>query len=233
MDKSNGRKDWAIKLIVVIIVSIIYLTFFGGVNKFKNDIIGKAVERACREDWMCGEWSDCEEGLQYRDCIDMNNCFTEIKKPEEIKICSDNGELLLSKLGMGFRGYMFEETIAMTLTQVALVAAIVSLFSSLAFTLISKEISSRKHEKEKEKNEINDLSLTRLANYIQRELNCGYSKSHVVEKLMSEGWNRKSIDNAFLKVKIPKKDKGVLLENRWEIDLSRKIEEEFKSYSKK
>lgn len=225
MNETKEKEDWARGLFILTVICVfLYLAFFTGISKFKNEVIGKAVEEACTEDWRCEEWSGCADGLKFRTCTDANDCFTEIKKPDEINICSD-GEFV-AKLGMGYR---FEENMGVTLIQVTLVAAIVLIFSSLAFTLIAKEISSRKHEEEKRKEKIDDLTLIRLANYIQRELNCGYTKGQIMGKLTLEGWNKKSIDYAFSKIKISKKE-SVLLENNWKMDLAKKIDEEFKSY---
>ena len=231
MDKD--KHDWVMGLVVLIILcSFIYLTMFVSVNKFKNDVIGKSVETACSENWICGEWSECEDGLQFRGCIDVNRCLTELKKPDEIKTCSNGEESSLRKLGMGIRSYRFGETLGISLVHVSLLAALVLVFSSLAFTLIAKEISNRKLEAEKKREIIGGLSLTRLANYIQREINCGYTKNQIIEKLTSEGWNKKSIDDAFSMVKIQKRE-SILLENNWKMDLSKKIEDEFKSYNKR
>ncbi len=223
----KGKQDWLVGLTFLFIVCIfIYLTFFTGVNKFKSDVIGKAVEGACGENWICGNWSGCEDNLQLRECIDLNNCLTELKKPDESAGCSIAG---VKKSGMSIRAD-FEKRTGISLGGVVLFGALVLVLSSLAAILISTEVSKRQLERDKDNTD--DLSLKRLANYIQRELNCGYTKNQIMERLVSEGWNKKSIDDAFSKVKMEKKPSEVLLENNWKMDLSKKIEDEFKSYGK-
>ena len=41
----------------------------------------------CKEDWICIDWSDCENGKQTRKCVDKNDCGTFYKRPEESKEC--------------------------------------------------------------------------------------------------------------------------------------------------
>lgn len=44
--------------------------------------------RTCRENWNCTEWSECfSQGFQTRTCTDLNNCRTELKKPNETQDC--------------------------------------------------------------------------------------------------------------------------------------------------
>ncbi|NIM47020.1 MAG: hypothetical protein GTN40_02565 [Candidatus Aenigmarchaeota archaeon] len=41
----------------------------------------------CSEDWICTAWSECENGVQTRKCVDKYDCGTFYKKPEESKEC--------------------------------------------------------------------------------------------------------------------------------------------------
>ncbi len=41
----------------------------------------------CEEDWLCTEWTECEENIQARGCVDRNNCGTTINKPVEVEEC--------------------------------------------------------------------------------------------------------------------------------------------------
>jgi len=226
---NTSKNDLKTGVLVLILISVvIYLAVFVGIYKFKNDLIGKAVERACREDWTCEEWSPCEAGYQFRTCMDLDNCYTELKKPVEMMKCSVDS---ITKSGMSIRSN-FEVQTGISLTAVILFGVLILILSSLAATLIAKEISAGEIKKEQDKERIENLTMTRLANYIQREINCGYTKNQITEKLTSEGWNRHSIDDAFARVDLLKKE-PIMLENRWKMDLSKKIEEEFRSYSKK
>jgi len=41
----------------------------------------------CETDWTCTSWSDCDGGVQTRECADDNNCDTNRDKPDEEKDC--------------------------------------------------------------------------------------------------------------------------------------------------
>lgn len=47
--------------------------------------LGECVE--CNENWNCTQWSECIEGMQTRNCEDLNNCQTENNKPMENRSC--------------------------------------------------------------------------------------------------------------------------------------------------
>ena len=65
--------------------------------------IKKIYENTCVEDWVCESWNECTpEGIQIRDCNDVNNCNTIEDKPitnqectfvEEIIVDSDDIEV--------------------------------------------------------------------------------------------------------------------------------------------
>jgi len=42
---------------------------------------------ACEEDWRCGSWSDCEDGIESRTCNDQYSCGTTDLKPVEAREC--------------------------------------------------------------------------------------------------------------------------------------------------
>ena len=46
------------------------------------------VYSQCDEEWICEDWSECYDGLQTRDCIDLNECGTEFLKPETFQDCT-------------------------------------------------------------------------------------------------------------------------------------------------
>jgi hypothetical protein len=45
------------------------------------------IERSCEADWQCEEWSECINGIQTRNCADINKCETEEGKPEQRREC--------------------------------------------------------------------------------------------------------------------------------------------------
>jgi hypothetical protein len=44
---------------------------------------------ACESEWDCSEWSECLDGIQTRDCIDINECAAEKNRPIEVQECSE------------------------------------------------------------------------------------------------------------------------------------------------
>jgi hypothetical protein len=48
--------------------------------------------KSCVENWQCTEWSECKDGIQTRECIDMNDCRTTKIKPVEDRTCTVEGE---------------------------------------------------------------------------------------------------------------------------------------------
>lgn len=45
----------------------------------------------CLENWSCDEWGSCSGGIQFRTCVDLNNCSTELDKPNESQSCLVSG----------------------------------------------------------------------------------------------------------------------------------------------
>jgi len=43
--------------------------------------------QACIERWLCTEWSECKNGIQTRECEDVNKCGTEENKPLLVQPC--------------------------------------------------------------------------------------------------------------------------------------------------
>ena len=43
--------------------------------------------QSCNEDWKCSAWSICKDGKQTRECIDNNQCGTQLNKPLTSQSC--------------------------------------------------------------------------------------------------------------------------------------------------
>jgi len=55
----------------------------------KGEVLGKCgVVEPCTEDWTTGDWGECVNNIQTRTVTDLNECGTEINKPEETTDCS-------------------------------------------------------------------------------------------------------------------------------------------------
>ncbi|MEK6808063.1 MAG: hypothetical protein AABY14_00080 [Nanoarchaeota archaeon] len=46
----------------------------------------------CEESWVCESWSECKNMYQTRKCIELNNCGTNIKEPNDFQPCKNNCE---------------------------------------------------------------------------------------------------------------------------------------------
>jgi len=81
-------------VICVFIIAILLLTpvsagFFDVIADFfaKLGKAGETPDSECEENWDCGSWSECVNGEQERDCIDLNNCGTINERPTLIQSC--------------------------------------------------------------------------------------------------------------------------------------------------
>ena len=52
-----------------------------------DDEIDENCNSSCVENWVCADWSLCDNGTQGRSCLDNNNCGTNNDKPEENQVC--------------------------------------------------------------------------------------------------------------------------------------------------
>lgn len=53
---------------------------------------GGPSSRRCKENWRCGDWGKCENGIQTRICEDINKCGTKKSKPDIQRVCDIEGE---------------------------------------------------------------------------------------------------------------------------------------------
>jgi hypothetical protein len=64
-------------------------------------------EEFCKSTWKCGDWSDCDgEGLRYRNCEDISECFVSTDPPITVQycgaICKEDWECEWSDCKSGF-----------------------------------------------------------------------------------------------------------------------------------
>jgi hypothetical protein len=50
--------------------------------------VTQPIKSGCEESWVCTDWSNCENGVQTRRCIDKNSCGTTFSEPEEVRKCT-------------------------------------------------------------------------------------------------------------------------------------------------
>lgn len=56
----------------------------------------------CISDWQCSEWSQCSNGTQNRNCVDLNSCKKPKNKPAESQSCSNESIIYVD--GQNVRG---------------------------------------------------------------------------------------------------------------------------------
>lgn len=60
--------------------------------KNRAEIATKAVQytqNECISKWDCTEWSECESGIQRRECLDSARCIQKTEKPDETLKCEE------------------------------------------------------------------------------------------------------------------------------------------------
>ena len=50
----------------------------------------KVWESICEPKWVCGEWSDCVDDYQRRECFDEKNCYFKINIPQRVRSCNQS-----------------------------------------------------------------------------------------------------------------------------------------------
>lgn len=50
----------------------------------------------CTPNWTCLGWADCREGIQRRECYDLNNCNLNLDRPPEIRACGGDCDIACS-----------------------------------------------------------------------------------------------------------------------------------------
>lgn len=50
----------------------------------------------CTSNWACSGWSECFNGVQTRECVDLNRCSISLNTPLEIRACISGGGSTLS-----------------------------------------------------------------------------------------------------------------------------------------
>lgn len=48
---------------------------------------GEPDKEICTENWICSEWTSCQNSTQNRSCTDLNKCGTTFQKPQEEQSC--------------------------------------------------------------------------------------------------------------------------------------------------
>ncbi len=82
-------------------IKIAEISYFNAVNEkditvpgSKRTEVSNAVAEVmlCKSNWECTEWSRCEDGLQTRECVDINDCRFKSEKPSEERVCMEPEE---------------------------------------------------------------------------------------------------------------------------------------------
>ncbi len=63
-------------------------------------IFNNQENNGCEENWACGEFGACNNGVQTRTCTDLYNCGTNIIKPIEQQNCNTVTECNSANVGI-------------------------------------------------------------------------------------------------------------------------------------
>lgn len=58
-------------------------------NNCKPDVVETRECGSCAESWVCSEWGECSQGVNFRICQDENLCSSEFSKPTLQKSCTE------------------------------------------------------------------------------------------------------------------------------------------------
>jgi len=77
-----AHRKFSSKILVIFtcFLTLFFFTFYARAEQLEIEI--------CEENWECTEWGICDSGVAWRECVDLNNCGTEINKPPENRSCS-------------------------------------------------------------------------------------------------------------------------------------------------
>lgn len=56
-------------------------------TEYEKEPTTEVTEDTCTEEWKCSVWGVCKDGIQKRNCVDVNNCGTEDYRPFETEPC--------------------------------------------------------------------------------------------------------------------------------------------------
>jgi len=141
----------------------------------------------CVENWQCGEWSDCENGIQTRECIDVNNCGTEYNKPQTVQTCNLQYQPPTKKEEKKLIEWW--KFLIPSLLLLIIIAIIISIVLVRRKQPIALETKITKEVPEE------------LLEYVKNCLKQGASRKEIESKLKAAGWPQDLIDLAFEKAK--------------------------------
>jgi hypothetical protein len=59
------------------------------ISEYNVSLLDEFWSSICVSNWSCGEWEECVEGYQYRDCVDLNGCYAALNVPNTVQICGE------------------------------------------------------------------------------------------------------------------------------------------------
>ncbi|MEK6826612.1 MAG: hypothetical protein AABX90_03210, partial [Nanoarchaeota archaeon] len=58
-------------------------------TEVKVPVKPQVEKEECKEDWLCGDWSGCVDGIRSRSCTDRNDCGTTSDLPPLVIYCEN------------------------------------------------------------------------------------------------------------------------------------------------
>jgi len=183
----------------------------------------------CSTDWQCSSWKDCTfDKVQIRTCSDVNNCNKDEGKPEESQECTYketcfDGIKNQDEISKDCGGICEACSIVQASPSTPLNEVNWSLFL-IPFLLVGMIIggvslharhSGNKLNKGKDKVHqqiyraagLNDEQIKerQLKYYILANMNKGFTKAQLEQKLIQEGWNQVVVDRVYSNIQFHQK----------------------------
>ncbi len=149
----------------------------------------------CSPSYYCSTWSACTNGVQTRDCTDLNSCYSIYSRTDtrdciagQLPDTTEETTILEQKTEDIIESYSIISLVIITL---ALLLFIV--------LLVVATILARKHGKPKETTKQSQTK-SDLFRYMKQALDRGYSPEQIEEALIKAGWPKDMIQSGFKEV---------------------------------
>ncbi len=147
----------------------------------------------CEEEWYCSEWSECINGIQTRECWDVNNCGTTYDKPATTRSCvseeaGEEGQTIVQR----------KPWLPVVIAIAALVIALLVIGWKFGWFRPSKVRKTKlKETKLIARHAQTQIVPNEIVNYVKTNLKRGIDAGLIKQRLREAGWTEKQIAEAF------------------------------------
>jgi hypothetical protein len=145
----------------------------------------------CNENWICGDFGECINGKQRRECYDSNECNTEKNLPEIVREClvvKDNASERPFRMAMNENILIKSKGIIIPL----LSGIIIILIIIISFIFIRE--SKRKKEIFEQRKKQRALIFVKAKYLVEEFKKRGYNEEYIKDKFREKGWLESDIE---------------------------------------